>query len=326
MLILVESGREYGVIISASRRTDIPALYAKWFINRIRVGWCQVPNPLNLNQLSYVSLKPEDVDAIVFWSKNPAPIIGYLDELDDRGFRYYFQYSLNDYPKDFEPNIPALEERIETFRKISSHLGPRRIIWRYDPIIISNQTPLAFHREKFPKIAAALRGFTTRVMVSLVDYYQKANRRLSTLEGKGFRFDRDAAISRSICDLLKDLADIARFNNMEIFTCAEERDFSEFGMPPGRCIDGKLLHELWSLHGHDKKDPYQRAACMCVISKDIGINDTCIHGCPYCYSTRNLTLAQRRYSEHDPNAPVIWGHGRELSESEKAHQFRVKLI
>lgn len=314
------------MIISASRRTDIPALYTKWFINRIRAGWCQVPNPLNFNQLSYVSLKPEDVDAIVFWSKNPTPIIKYLGELDDRGFRYYFQFSLNAYLEYFEPNIPNLEERIESFRRISSHLGPRRIIWRYDPIIISNQTSLDYHRERFQKIAVALKGFTTRVMVSLVDYYQKTNRKLAILEKKGIRFDRKAARSQSVCTLLKELADMAVYNEMEIFTCAEDRDFSKFGIPPGRCVDGELLHELWSLHGHNKKDPSQRAACLCVISKDIGINDTCIHDCPYCYSTRDLTLSRRRYSEHDPNSPVIWGRTRELSESEKAHQFRVKLL
>jgi len=314
------------VIISASRRTDIPALYTKWLINRIRAGWCQVPSPLNYNQLSYVSLRPEDVDSFVFWSKNPAPMLNYLDELDERGFRYYFQFTLNDYPKDFEPSVPGVEERIQTFRKISMHLGPLRVIWRYDPIIISNRTPLDFHRDKFSKITAALSGFTRRVMVSFVDYYQKTERRLSALEQQGFRFERQAVDSLRAWELLKDLAAIARDHNMQIFTCAEERDFSKVGVPPGRCIDGELLRELWSLPGHTKKDPTQRAACLCVVSKDIGMNDTCVHGCPYCYSTRNLALAQRRYSEHDPDLPVLWGNGRALSETEQADQLKARLL
>jgi len=314
------------VIISASRRTDIPAFYSKWFINRIRAGWCQVPNPLNYNQLSYVSLRPEDVDAIIFWSKNPAPMLGYLDELDERGFHYYFQFALNDYPRIFEPNIPSLEERIQTFRKISRRLEPLRVIWRYDPIIISNQTPPDFHREEFLKIAKALSGFTHRVMVSLVDYYQKTDRRLSALEQQGFWFDRSAANSPIVWNLLKDLVMIARSHSMEIFTCAEERDFSEVGAPPGRCVDGELMRKLWLLHGHTKKDPTQRTACLCVVSKDIGMNDTCVHGCPYCYSTRNLALAQRRYSEHDPDSPVLWGNGRALSETEQADQLKVRLL
>lgn len=314
------------MIISASRRTDIPAFYSKWFINRIRAGWCQVPNPLKYRQLSYVSLKPEDVDAIVFWSKNPAPMLGYLDELDTLGFRYYFQFTLNDYQKHLEPQVPSLEIRLHTFRKLSIRLKPLRVVWRYDPIIISNHTPPDFHREKFSQIAKALSGFTRRVMVSFTDYYQKTDRRLSSLEKFGYKFDRRAANSRGAWNLLKELAAIAREHDMEIFTCAEERDFSKVGVPPGRCIDGELLSELWSLRGHTKKDPAQRNSCLCVVSKDIGINDTCIQGCPYCYSTRNLTLAQRRYAEHDLDSPVIWGNWRPLSENEQADQVKVRLL
>lgn len=314
------------MIISASRRTDIPAFYSKWFINRVRAGWCQVPNPLNYGQLSYVSLKPEDVDAIVFWSKNPAPMFTYLDELDERGFHYYFQFALNDYPRVFEPNVSSLEERIRTFRELSIRIEPRRIIWRYDPIIISNQTPPDFHREKFSKMAEELRDSTQRVMVSFVDYYQKTDRRLSSLEKFGFKFDKKVANSRVAWNLLRDLAAIARDHDMELFTCAEERDFSKVGAAPGRCVDGELLRELWSLHGHTKKDPTQRAACLCVVSKDIGMNDTCVHGCQYCYSTGNLSLAQRRYLEHDPDSPVIWGSGRTLSEAEQADQLKVRLL
>ena len=314
------------MIISASRRTDISALYSEWFIKRVRAGWCQVPNPINYNQLSYVSLKPEDVDSFVFWSKNPTPILNYLDELDERGFRYYFQFTLNNYPEDFEPSVPSVEERIQTFRKISVRLGSLRVIWRYDPIIISNRTPPDFHRKKFLMIAKALSGLTKRVMVSFVDYYQKTDRRLSSLEKLGFKFDRKAANSRYAWNLLKDLAAIARDHNMQIFTCAEERNFSKVGVPPGRCIDGELLRGLWSLSGHTKKDPTQRAVCLCVVSKDIGMNDTCVHGCPYCYSTRNLALAQRRYSGHDPNSPVLWGNGRVLSEAEQADQLKARLL
>lgn len=313
-------------IISASRRTDIPAFYSEWFMNRIRAGWCQVPNPLNYNQLSYVSLKPEDVAAIVFWSKNPKPMLKHLHELDDRGLRYYFQFAVNDYPSILEPNTPSLHTRLETFHEISNHVSPLRVIWRYDPIIISNYTPPDFHRDKFSAIAAILKGYTKRVMVSLVDYYKKTNHRLSELEKKGYQFDREAAHSRVVWNLLKNLSSIAKSNEMEIFTCAEERDFSGAGIYPGRCIDGELLFRLWALHGHTQKDPTQRDACLCVVSKDIGINDTCIHGCPYCYSTRNIEIAKHRYSEHDPESPVIWGAARPPSGAEKAEQQQTRLL
>lgn len=314
------------MIISASRRTDIPALYSAWFMNRVRAGWCLVPNPLNAKQLSHVPLDPQEVDAIVFWSKNPVPMLPHLDELDRMGFRYYFQFSLNDYPRELEPNIPSLDERLRTFLDLSQRIDPLRVVWRYDPIIISNRTPVEFHRERFSWIAQELQGATHRVVVSIVDFYKKTDRRLSRLEQEGFSFDKEAASSTGIVSLLKELATIAKKQDMEIVTCAEAHDFSEIGIPPGRCIDESFLSRVWALNLRYRKDPTQRKYCLCMVSKDIGINDTCIHGCPYCYSTRNYALAKRRYEEHDPTAPVLWGRGRELSESEKAHQLRVKLL
>jgi len=314
------------VIISASRRTDIPALYSEWFMNRVRAGWCAVPNPLNMKQVSRVSLDPQEADSIVFWSKNPAPMLPHLNELDRRGFRYYFQFSLNDYPRELEPNIPSLDERLRTFLNLSKHIGLLRVVWRYDPIIISNMTPIEFHRERFSWIAEELRGATHRVMVSIVDFYQKTDRRLSQLEQDGFIFDRKAASSASMVGLLKDLATIAKRQDMEIFTCAEEHDFSEIGIPPGCCVDERLLNRIWALNLRYRKDPTQRKCCLCMVSKDIGINDTCIHGCPYCYSTRNYALAERRYEEHDPSSPAIWGDAEMLHRIEKEQPEQMRLF
>jgi DNA repair photolyase len=313
------------MIISASRRTDIPALYSEWFMNRIRAGWCLVPNPMNMKQVSLVSLRPQEVDAIVFWSKNPAPMIPYLGELSAMGFRYYFQFTLNDYPGELEPNIPSFDNRLGTFLKLSELIGSIRVVWRYDPIIISNVTPFDFHRERFRSIAEELRGATNRVMVSIVDFYQKTDRRLAQLEGQGFLFDKEAEYSTEMVSLLKDMADIARKQGMEIYTCAEARDYSEFGIPPGRCIDEELLRKIWVLHLKYKKDPSQRELCLCMVSKDIGINDTCIHGCPYCYSTRNYALAERRYKEHDPSAPALWENSENPIESNAVVSEQMKL-
>lgn len=294
------------MIISASRRTDIPALYSEWFMNRVRAGWCVVPNPVNSKQVSLVSLDPLDVDAIVFWSKNPAPMLPHLDELDSRGFRHYFQFSLNDYPAQFEPNLPGLAERLRTFLNLSNHTGPLRVIWRYDPIIISNVTPVEYHSDRFARIAEQLCGATHRVIVSIVDFYRKTDRRLSELEREGFVLDRQPASSAGIVALLKDLATIAGRHDMEIFTCAEGHDLSETGILPGRCIDERLLNSLWALNLRYTKDPTQRELCLCTVSKDIGMNNTCIHGCPYCYSTGDSALARCRYEEHDPRSPSIW--------------------
>lgn len=295
------------MIISASRRTDIPALYSKWFMNRVRAGWCAVVNPMNAKQISHVSLKPQDVDVIVFWSKNPAPMLEHLSELDQLGFRYYFQVSLNDYPPELEPNIPSFDDRLETFLELSRRVGPFRVIWRFDPIIISNITSADYIRQKFECISHELQGSTHRVIVSIVDFYQKTERRLAALEKLGYVFDREAAYSSRIDGLLKDIADTAKNRDLEIYSCAEDRDYSNLGIPPGGCIDDKIIQRLWSTNLRYTKDPSQRKCCLCTVSKDIGINDTCIHGCPYCYSTRSLEIAERRYNEHDPNSPVLWG-------------------
>jgi hypothetical protein len=296
------------VIISASRRTDIPALYSQWFMNRVSAGWCAVRNPRNAGQVSRVSLAPEDVDCIVFWSKNPAPMLPHLDELDRRRLRYYFQYSLNDYPGELEPGVPPLDRRVRTFLDLAGHVGPLRLIWRYDPVIISSRTPADFHSERFARIAGELRGATRRVMLSVLDFYRKTDRRLTQLEQEGFLFDRQAASSADTIELLRHLAAIARGHDMEVFTCAEGGTLNETGIPPGRCIDEQLLNTLWGLNLRYVKDPAQRELCLCMLSKDIGMNNTCIHGCPYCYATGNQALAQRRHQEHDPGSTCIWGN------------------
>ena len=149
---------------------------------------------------------------------------------------------------------------------------------------------------------------------------------LSTLERRGVKFDKTISNTTAADNIMEQFAEIALKNNMEIFTCAEERDFTKYGIPPGSCIDGDLIERLWSLKISAGKDRRQRPACLCMISQDIGANDTCLHGCKYCYATRNLILAKRRYCEHDPRSPVIWGKSRPLTEGETAGQMRLKLL
>jgi len=277
-------------------------------MNRVRSGWCAVSNPFNSNQVTKISLKPEDVDAVVFWSKNPAPLIEHLSELDTKGLHYYFQYTVNDYPEALEPHIPPLKSRIKSFIQISQHLGPQRVIWRYDPIIISNKTDYEFHLSRFDSIASSLKGYTIRLMVSVVDLYQKTDRRLSKLETElGYVFDRNAVNSQEMIQLMRDLAKVAASNGIAVYSCAEEVGGKWEGINPGSCIDANLINTLWpDLHIRYKKDPYQRDPCLCAASKDIGMNDTCLHGCSYCYSTTHNEVAHRRYSEHDPDSPLLW--------------------
>jgi hypothetical protein len=261
-------------IISASRRTDIPAFHSEWFMHRLREGFVEVKNPYNPDQVSKISLLPDEVLAIVFWSKHPAPLIEHLANIEKMGHRFYFQFTLNDYPQVLEPNLPPLPDRVAGFIDLSDRIGPRRVVWRYDPVIISNRTDTNYHRRAFENLCHTLGPHTRRVVVSLIDFYNKTRQNLRPLEKKGYVFDTDAA----------DLADMARGDSLEIFTCAQKRDYSDMGISPGRCVDGELIESLWGISGPWKKDPSQRKHCRCTHSRDIGAYNTCRHACPYCYA------------------------------------------
>jgi hypothetical protein len=293
------------MIISASRRTDIPAFYAEWMINRVRASFCTVPNPFNRHQVSRVSLCPEDVEAIVFWTRNPRPLMARLRELDDRGLRYYFQFTILGYPRELDPKSPSVATAVDTFRSLSRLLGPSRVIWRYDPLILTSLTTAEFHRENYGRLAEALRGHTQRSVVSVVDRYRKAESRLKALD------HTPAAIEtwepQEVGGLLRDLAHRAAANGMEIVSCAEEIDLTAFGIHPGKCVDDELIEEALGIQVLRKKDPTQRAACGCVVSRDIGMYDTCLLGCRYCYATQSFERARVNFDQHDPASPSLVG-------------------
>ena len=267
-------------IISASRRTDIPAFHAPWLLDCLEKGQVTVKNPYNPRQQSLIDLSPDQVDAIVFWTKNPAPLLPHLGDIEKAGYRFYFQFTLNAYPLELEPGLPDLSERINSFCNLGEMLGASRVVWRYDPIILSNRTDADYHRTKFAELCGQIGGHTRRVMISLVDYYKKTRRNLRPLEKQGYQFDQDPDAR----DLLSDLARIAREHELQIFSCTEEPNFSDLGIPPGACIDGELIREVFGIERTWKKDPGQRKHCRCVASRDIGTFNTCRHGCPYCYA------------------------------------------
>ena len=295
------------MIISASRRTDIPAFYSDWMMARLREGFCLVPNPMNKKQISQISLLPKDVEAIVFWSKNPKPILPYLDEIDKFGHRYYFQFTLNNYSTLFEPKVPPLSSRIATFQQLSNMVGPKRVVWRYDPIIISSISGYDFHRTTFERLAKQLAGYTSRVVISIVDLYRKTSRRFQPLEKQGIEIDYKPEVSGQLLDLLHGMALTAKYHDLEILSCAEECDYSNLGICPGRCIDGELIDSIWHIQGNWKKDPGQRSACGCIVSRDIGTPDTCLHNCVYCYATVSENAAANNRKKHDPNSPLLVG-------------------
>jgi len=293
------------MIISASRRTDIPAFYTPWFMNRVREGFLLTRNPFNPHQLKRVSLLPDEVDAIVFWTRNPSMLMPHLQELDRLGYRYYFQYTLTGYPRNLEATVPRPRKAIQTFSELSDRIGPDRVVWRYDPILLSNMVDSNEHKRLFSKIASLLAGRTRRVVISFFDPYKKTQRNLSRIDGlvySDITQDRGA-----MSDLARFMFGEANSHGMSIESCAELSDLQSAGIPPGKCIDAGLINTLFGLSVDEAKDPGQRKECGCVKSVDIGAYNTCLHGCAYCYATFSQGTVRSNRKKHDPHSPLLLG-------------------
>ena len=285
-------------IVSASRRTDIPAFYTPWFMERVRQGYCLVPNPFNAAQVTRVSLLPGDAACIVFWTRNPRPLLSYVQELERLGLPPVFLFTLTGYPRLLEPHRPHVAQSVACFHDLASLLGPERIVWRYDPIVLGSSTTPSFHLENFAALAARLRGTTRRVVVSFLEVYRKNRTAMRQLAAQGLELI--APLESELQALLQGLADIARDNGMRIQACAQ----GEGGLPPyipaGACIDAAWLSECLGIPPISGRDSAQREHCQCAPSRDIGMYDSCVFGCRYCYATSSLERAQANRLRHSP--------------------------
>ena len=286
------------LIISASRATDIPAFYADWFFRRLDKGYVRWRNPFS-GQDSYVSFV--NTRFIVFWSKNPAPLVPQLSTLKERGIGCYIQYTLNDYETEgLEPNVPPLQQRIETFRRLVDALGIGAVVWRFDPLILTDRITIDTLLEKIAHIADALVGYTEKLVFSFADIesYKKVSRNLRH-SGINYR-EWDEATMREFASRLSTLN---RDNwNVRLATCAERIDLSEYGIEHNRCIDPGLISRLapddsalQNFLYNARSDSGQRKACGCILSKDIGAYNTCPHGCLYCYANTSPASAFANY-------------------------------
>jgi len=294
------------MIVSVSRRTDIPAFYAEWFLNRVREGFVLVRHPFRPRQIERVSLSPKDVDALVFWTRNADPLIPYLDEIDSRGYRYYFQYTLVHYPRFLERSSVSLSRKLQRFKRLSQRIGPERVIWRYDPVILSNLTGREYHQQHFEEIGGALKGSTHRCVISFLDVYRKIRQKMVHLAKEEtlrlIDLHQDETKARELSSLL---SETGRKYALELFTCAEPFDLDDLDIRHGKCIDDGLIRELFGLRLSLPKDKGQRRLCRCVQSKDIGAYDTCPHGCVYCYANTSDESSQRNYQRHDARSPML---------------------
>ena len=284
------------MIISASRRTDIPAFYSEWLINRIKSGFVNVRNPFNPKQIKKISLKKEDVDCFVFWTKDPLNMIDKLEYLKE--FHYYFLFTLNPYEKYIEKNLRKKEDIISTFQILSQKIGTKRIIWRYDPILLTDIIDMSYHINHFWDLAKNLHNYTGKCIISFIDLYRKTQNNTKNLNLKPIS-------DKTKFEIVKNLNDISSSFNIKLQICAEKLDFSSLGIKHGKCVDSEIISELRGKKIEFKKDKNQRKDCKCVVSTDIGTYNTCSHNCLYCYANYNQQIVKRNRAKHNVLSPFL---------------------
>ncbi len=303
------------MIVSASRRTDIPNYYSEWFFNRIKEGYLYVRNPMNAHQISEISLAPEVVDCIVFWTKNPEPMLDGLDLLN--GYQYYFQFTLTGFGSDIEPHIPDKKVRmLPVFRELSRMIGKGRVIWRYDPILFTETYTPAYHVRAFEQIAGALDGYTKQCVISFVDLYAKNKKSMEALHPF---FPAEDALTAFVGML----ADIAGAHGIAVKTCAETIDLSSCGIGHSCCIDQALIEQLVGYRIRAGKDKNQREMCGCIESVEVGTYHTCKNGCLYCYANDSRARVLRNCGLYDAASPLLCGR---VTENDRISVRRVKSL
>jgi len=279
------------VIISASRRTDIPAFHAGWILERLREGFAYVRNPFNPRQVSRVSLSPEEAELIVFWTKDAGNMLAHLNELDGMGYPYLFQYTLTPYGSEIERNVDK-PRAMESFLKLAGRIGKNRLVWRYDPILLTEKWTAERHMRSFEAMCRRLEGASGRCVVSFVDLYASVKRSADWIQ---------APDEAQMHEIARFLAETARRYGFLPSACAEALDLSGDGLEIRGCIDRADVEAVLGRPVQAAKDGGQRNACRCIKSVDIGAYDTCAHGCVYCYARTGRGMVPAS----DPRSPIL---------------------
>lgn len=284
------------LILSASRRTDIPCYYSEWFVNRLKAGYALTRNPMNHAQLSKITLSPDVVDCIVFWTKDAANILPHLSSIDDMGYNYYFQFTLTPYDRSIEKNLRGKTEIEATFIELSRRIGKERILWRYDPIILNDALTIDYHKREFDRLCRKLSPFTRSVTISFVDTYAKLKTNLI----------REIS-ANEIYELSAFIGQTAKEHGLCAKACCEKLDLSDFGIGRASCIDKEVIEKICGCQLKLSADKNQRDCCGCVESVDIGAYNTCLNECVYCYANSSVASAERRNKSHNPNGELLVG-------------------
>lgn len=288
------------MIINTGSRTDIPAYYSDWFYNRIKEGYVLARNPYNPTRVLRYRLSPDVVDCITFCTKNPAPMLPRLKELES--FRQYWFVTITPYGKDIEPHVPEKEQIMDTFLQLSNQVKSHAIDWRYDPIFLSETYPLAYHVDTFEKMASRLKGATKRCVISFIDLYAKTRRNFPEV--------REVKLEEQI-QLAKEFVQIGKQYGITIYSCCEGDLLAQYGVDIGGCLTKDRIEQAIGCSLNIPKKKPAREGCDCILGSDIGGYNTCGHGCIYCYANYDRKSVLRNMQQHDPNSPYLIGHGRD---------------
>ncbi len=302
------------MIINTGCRTDIPAFYAKWLMNRIREGYVLVRNPYNPNQVTKYNLSPEVVDCLAFCTKNPEPILTYLDELDM--YKQYWFVTITPYGKDIEPNVPDKKKVMESFKKLSNHIGVDSIGWRYDPIFIGNGFDVNKHIKYFEKMAKELKGYTHNCTVSFLDVYEKVKRNAPNI---------NPPTKEEQIEMAKAFSKIGKENNMVIHACCEKTYLSQYGLQCNGCMSQEIVEKAINNTLQPPKRKNLRQECNCLMGNDIGAYNTCGHLCKYCYANANKQFVIENMKKHDDNSPFLIGRSEPGDKITEAKQKSWKI-
>ena len=287
------------MILNTGTRTDIPAFYSKWFLNRIEEGYVLSKNPYN-NQIYKYNFDPKTVDVICFCSKNPKPLVRNLDRLTD--YRQFWFTTINPYDNDIEVNVPSYKKVMKTFKELSEIVGINGVSWRYDPIFITEKYNLDFHIDKFEEMASELCQYTSDCTISFIDLYQKVLR--------NFPEASDVTTEERLI-IGENFARVADEYGIQMKTCVEGTLLDQFGFDSSGCMTQQVLEKAIGNNLKVPKGKYHNRECNCLMGRDIGLYNTCMHGCKYCYANFSTKLVKRNFRLHDPDSPLLVGNVKE---------------
>lgn len=296
------------MIINTGQRTDIPAFYADWFVNRLKAGFVLVRNPYNPRSVTRYRLSPEVVDLIGFCTKNPAPMLPHMDLL--RPYGQFWYVTITPYGKEIEPGVPDKREVLDSFRRLSDTVGPDRMGWRYDPVFISGEYPAERHIRAFEYMAQTLSGYTRTAVISFVDLYEKTKRNFPEV--------RPVTAEQRLL-LGKVFVEIAGQYGMTVRPCGEGDELASFGADCSGCMTVAMYEQALGRRLKVPKTAPARKECACYLGGDIGAYNTCGHLCRYCYANYDAATVRKNLAAHDPESPLLIGH---LEPGDQVHEAK----